>query len=154
MTKGKNTFYSGRYEPISSEWVHALREYMTRELEGADLDYVACSFSAEFTDPPQHLLRGDGRSSVGYSFDISNGRLEVKDGASDAAAARVVADYAAVCPHYHLKSDEADRWAAASYPKIIAEGKLKRYGDPASLDNINKVIDIRNDFYALHSLPV
>lgn len=154
MTKGKNTLYAQRYEPISAEWVEALREYMLRELADADLDAIACSFSAEFTDPPAHLLRSDGRASVGYSFEISEGRLDVWDGALDSAAARVVADYATVCAHYHLTSDQAERWAAENYPKLIAEGKLKRYGTASVLDNINKVIDIRNDFYALHSLPV
>lgn len=153
MAKGRNMRYADRYEPISVTWVHALREYLTRELADVDLELVACSFSAEFTDPPAHLLRADGRATIGYSFRIGSGKLEVFDGADDTAAARAVCDYASVCGHYHLNAEQERPWAAEAYPKLIAEGKVKRFGDVSTLNNLNRVIDIRNDFYAVHSLP-
>lgn len=153
MARGKNVRYAGRYEPISVTWVNALREYLVRELADVDLEQIACSFSAEFTDPPARLLRDDGRATIGYSFRIGNGRLEVFDGGDDTAAARAVCDYGSVCGHYHLTSEQERPWAAETYPTLIAEGKVKRFGDVSTLDNLNKVIDIRNDFYAVHSRP-
>ena len=71
-----------RYEMGSVEWVNALGEWLHSRFEGHILDFDF-RWSTEYADPPQHLLRSDGRKTIGWHFVIKEGQFEFGDGPLD-----------------------------------------------------------------------
>jgi len=68
-----------RYEAISVEWVKAFGEWIGARFEGQTLDFDY-RWSIELTDPPKHLLRDDGRSSIGWHYIVKDGKFTFGDG--------------------------------------------------------------------------
>ncbi|HWU25144.1 MAG TPA: hypothetical protein VN154_01960 [Rhizomicrobium sp.] len=71
-----------RHELGSPEWVRLLGEWFHSKFDGHDLDFeFRCS--TEYSDPPRHLLRDDGRSTIGWHFIVKDGKFEFGDGGLD-----------------------------------------------------------------------
>jgi len=68
-----------RYEFASVEWVKAFGEWIGARFEGQTLDFDY-RWSIELTDPPKHLLRDDGRSSIGWHYIVKDGKFTFGDG--------------------------------------------------------------------------
>lgn len=117
-----------RHEPFSLGWVHALREYQAKRAEGKTFDFEVV-WSAEYYDPPAHLLRG-GRKTVGYTIKVKNGKLEVLDGSSpDEADVWYSAPYDPAALVYRGTLEAYMTWLKEEAPRLRAEGKMKRGGN-------------------------
>ena len=68
-----------RYEMGSVEWVNAMGERLQTRFEGHKPDFDF-KWSTELSDPPEHLLRGDGSTTVGWHFIVKDGKLTFGDG--------------------------------------------------------------------------
>lgn len=141
-----------RYESVSAEWVNALRRYVTAKAEGQTLDFEV-TYSAEYTDPPAHLLRGDGRNSVGYTIRVKGGKLEVFDGARpDEADFGSTATYDPFALAYKLPLEEYTTvWMTETRPAAEAAGKMKWYGDRAAIAPLRPIIAMIG-FYSNYTL--
>jgi hypothetical protein len=94
-----------RYVPMSSEWVNALKEYVKDKTKGKTCDFEL-TWSIEYTDPPAHLLRGDGRDFVGYHFKAKDGKFEVCDEPLETADMRTRYPYFPVATHLYMNTDQ------------------------------------------------
>ncbi|WP_257556030.1 hypothetical protein [Sphingobium sp. CFD-2] len=139
-----------KYEALSIEWVDAMRRHVTEKAIGKPLDFEVV-FSIEYTDPPQHLLRGKGDASVGYTIRVKNGVLEVLDGAHpEEADVGTCAAYDPFALSYRLPLDQYMRFLQDERPKLEAEGKVKRYGNPELIKPLVPVIEMLG-FYSKYT---
>src|SRR5262245_51241132 len=140
-----------RYEAGSVEWVSALRDFVTAKAGGRDLRFKA-SYSAEYTDPPAHLLRRDGRNSIGWCLRIDGSKVEVLDGPrhNNADIASIQA-YDPMALALRMADTEFRKWYAENGLRLEAEGKVAVIGD----QNVSKLMvfmqPLRNEFYAKYS---
>ncbi|WP_257555963.1 hypothetical protein [Sphingobium sp. CFD-2] len=137
-----------KYRAGSVEWVDALRKYFVSvvEKQKPDFDLV---FSIEVTNPPEELLRGDGRDTIGYVVSVQNGSIHVLDGphhVSDAVMTTI--DYDIWEPSLRQKSTEYRRWLAEAKPGHVKEGKWKSVGDIARVLPLAHMCNIIDDFYS------
>lgn len=139
-----------RYEALSVGWVDALRRHIEERAAGKALDFEVV-FSAEYTDPPAHLLRNDGRKSVGYTIQVKAGRIEVLDGARpEEADAGACSAYDPFALSYRLPLEQYMRWLQEERPVHEAAGKLKSYGDAQRIRPLIPVMEML-DFYSKHT---
>jgi len=140
-----------RCEAGSVQWVNALRTYATNSAKDKVLDFEL-AFCAEYTNPPAHLLRGDGRDTVGYVVQVKNGQLQVFDGARDDVDVRVIVAYDPVALKYSLRGDGFINWMTENGPRLVQEGKFRVIGD-AKLNQqlLGKIFNLL-DFYSTYTL--
>jgi len=138
-----------RYEAGSAAWVSALSRYAETAVSGKIID-DNFTFCAEYTDPPPHLVRRDGRSALGYVVQIKDGRLSVFDGVRHDVDYRVTAAYDPVALNYSLRGDGFLKWVTEHGPRLIQEGKLVMTGDQSVSRRLPKFLDLA-DFYAKHT---
>lgn len=113
-----------RYEVLSLEWVNALRRHLAEKAASMTLD-ADCVLSCEYTNPPPHLLRADGRGTVGYAILARNGAIEVLDGAHhDQADFTVTSSYDPVALMYRTSGPEYQKWILENGERLRAEGKI------------------------------
>jgi hypothetical protein len=121
------------YELASPEWFAAITDSLQRAVSGLDLGGRTYSISEEFTDPPGHLVAA-GEKSIGWHFRVTDGRVEVGEGALDDADLVTVIDYDTCLP--------AARQVYGNDPAVFAQvkqrrdeltaaGKMTRRGDDA-----------------------
>lgn len=117
-----------RFEPFSLGWVNALRTYQEGRAEGKVFDFDVV-WSAEYRDPPAHLLR-DGRESVGYTIKVKDGKLEVIDGPNrEEANVWYSAPYDPAALVYKGTLDAYMQWLKDVAPRLREEGKMIRGGN-------------------------
>lgn len=139
---GNSSDANERFEALSVGWVNAMRRYITDKAAGKKLDFEVV-FSAEYTDPPKHLLRGDGRNSVGYTIRVKNGEIEVLDGARpDEADAGAKSAYDPVALTYRLPLDEYMKWLKEQRSEVEAQGKMLSFGKREKLAPLIPIIDM------------
>lgn len=113
-----------RYETLSVEWVNALRRHLAEKAAVMNLD-ADCVLSCEYANPPPHLLRGDGRGTVGYAIFARNGAIEVLDGAHhDQADFTITSSYDPVALMYRTSASEYQKWIQENGERLRAEGKI------------------------------
>ena len=117
-----------RYEFMSTDWVKALgRRY--KELLGDKKVDFECVYALEYSDPPAHLLRDDGRNTIGYTLLARHGNVEVIDGARIAVADMVfTARYYPIGTTYHMPVDEFKKWWVENEARLKAEKNFSYYG--------------------------
>jgi|SRR3974390_3134564 len=94
-----------RYEALSVAWVNALKAYVKEKTKGKTCDFEL-TWSVEYTNPPAHLLRGDGRDFIGYHFRAKDGKFEVCDDPLESADMRVRYPYYPVAVKLRMSTDE------------------------------------------------
>lgn len=114
-----------RFEAISKEWVRGFDEWFKTEAAGHNFD-CELTFSMEYTDPPAHLLRGDGSTSVGWHLIIKDDYVEVGDGPLEGAMIATVRSYDPWASYaVRLSHEENLKWEAENNARLTAEGKNK-----------------------------
>src|SRR3974390_303752 len=132
-----------RYEAVSVEWVNALAEYVEERFGKTEFDFDLV-WSVEYRDPPQHLLRGDGRVTVGYHFRAGGGKIEVGDGPADDAELRVAYPYDPFALNLRMPTDEYVAWVA-EYGRSL-QNLVETRGDLAKAKLMSdKMAGINND---------
>ena len=148
-----------RYEAVSVEWVNALREWLTQKVKGLTLDFEF-AWSSKLTDPPAHLLRGDGRSTIGYTVLVKDGELQVVDGALDDVDLIMIYPYNPTALTMYMHTDQYVEWMTRNAPKL--EGKIKfEIKNQERMDRAKPLTDllvgpgnvIRQEFYAQQTRP-
>jgi len=142
MTENTNK----RYEFMGAEWVKALRRRYKELIADRKLDFD-CFYALEYTDPPKHLLRDDGRNTVGYTLLVKNGNLEVIDGALVSVADLVfTAAYDPLGKTYHMPVEEFQKWWTENEPRLRTEGKYFYRGDRSVVQKLQGLFP--NNIYA------
>ena len=135
-----------RYEFMSAAWVKALRRRYQEIIAGKKLDFDLV-YALEYTEPPKHLLRDDGRNCVGYTLLARNGNLEVLDGAFTSVADCVFsAAYHPLGKTYHMPVDEFKKWWAENEARLTAEGNFSYRGDRSVVQHLTQLFP--NNIYA------
>src|SRR3974390_223804 len=99
-----------RYEMGSVEWVNALHEWLRSRFEGHTLDFEY-RWSVEYADPPKHLLRGDGRNTIGWHYVVKDGKFAFGDGPIEGPVDfGGVVPYAATLQRTRMHTDEMIEW--------------------------------------------
>lgn len=113
-----------RYEVLSLKWVNALGRHLGEKASILCLD-ADCVLSSEYTNPPPHLLRGDGRDTVGYTILARDGTLVVLDGARhEQADFSITSAFDPVALMYRKSADEYQRWIQENGERLRGEGKI------------------------------
>jgi len=140
-----------RYEAVSVAWVNALRDHVASKFGGKKLGFTA-AYAAQYTNPPAHLLRDDGRDTVGWTFRITDGKAEILDGAhfhgADVASIQAYEPVAATLRYTNLEMDE---WNADNAARLADEGKLALIGAQRAAQVMMFIQRFRNEFLAKHT---
>jgi|SRR3974390_133777 len=142
---------SERYEAISVEWVNALRKYLAEKTKGKNLDFKG-TYSAEYTNPPAHLLRGDGRNTIGWTLRVNDREVEVLDGPHHHRADIVTIEaYDPMALSLRMTDDEFQKWYAQHGRRLEAEGKVVFIGDLDVTKLALFMTPFRDEFYVKHT---
>ena len=145
-----------RYEFASIDWVQDLGRRYKELLKGKKVDFE-CVYALEYTDPPAHLLRNDGRSTIGYTLLARHGNVEVIDGALVAVADMVfTARYYPLGVTYHMPVEEFKKWWAENEARLKAENNFSYYGERNDLPQKFGTIfpnNIYQDLYNVVTAP-
>jgi hypothetical protein len=124
---------------MSPGWVEMARAEITQALSTANLANEQFTLCEEFTNPPDHLRRGDAET-IGFYVRLAGGHVEIGDDSRVAADCRITSDYA------DALTVARDPDAPAADPKEIqrriAEGTLKIEGDPSRMPKALQHLDI------------
>ena len=138
-----------RYEAISVEWVNALKAYVKEKTKGKTCDFELV-WSIEYTNPPAHLLRGDGRDFIGYHWRAKNGKFEVFDGPVETAVIRTIYPYYPIAVHLRMNTNDYTKWAQEHGAEV--RDQVKTIGASVELGKrVNQFMggannDIREEF--------
>lgn len=119
-----DTARNERFEVLSPGWVDAPRRHLTEKAPSLklDADYV---MSSEYTGPPAHLLRPDGRDTVGYTILVRDGAFMVLDGAHhDQADFTITSAFDPVALMYRKSAAEYQDWIQQHGERLRREGKI------------------------------
>jgi hypothetical protein len=138
-----------RYEACSVEWVRALDEYIIKKTKGKAGD-IPAAWSTEYTDPPAHLLRNDGRKTIGFTMKVQDGTLRCFDGPDPEAGMQSKLPYDPMALTMRFNSDQLVEWMAKHGASIKREMKF----DEVQGKIINRLVaggtgnEIREEFYS------
>jgi hypothetical protein len=154
-----------RYEFASVEWVKAMGEWLRARFEGhkPDFDFT---WSTELSDPPKHLLRHAGDTTIGFHFTVKNGELNFGDGplrgVHDIDFGGKPIPYAATAARMRMHTDEMIEMMRQTLGKKLPTGPLlpPLATDPEIILRHNRLNDfiagpeniIRQDFYSQRTL--
>jgi hypothetical protein len=138
-----------RYEAVSEEWVNALRDWMRQRVKGANLPDMV--FSAEYTNPPAHLIRDKSLDIAGYSIVHEGGEVEVYDVPSPNADFRFIYPYDPFALNMRMNTNQYVAWVGEHGAKY--DGQVKMIGDVNRVERHNAVVagtgnDIRDHCWA------
>jgi hypothetical protein len=152
-----------RYEYGSREWVDAFGAWLRSRSEGQTFDFDY-GWSMELTDPPKHLLRDDGRDTIGWHFVMKNGKLECGDGPlkGDVDFGHAPAPYALLLETVRLTTDQLVALREQTPPTglTVGERQLRLAPTQEALYKLKRVNDliagpgnvIREEFWSQQTL--
>ena len=144
-----------RHEALSVGWVDALRSYQAAQVAGKELDFELV-MSAEYTNPPAHLLRAGGGDSVGYTVRVKDGALELLDGPHhDEADVCLISAYDPCALAYRLPLEDYLSWMRENRARLIEEGTIVVKGDLERITPLAQVVNMLGFYsnYTARSTP-
>jgi hypothetical protein len=136
------------YEFMSPGWVEMAREEITHALSTADLADEQFTLCEEFTDPPDHLRRGDAET-IGFYVRLVGGQTEIGDDCRITADCRIISDYGDALTV--ARDPDAPAANPTEVQRRIAEGTLKIEGDSSRMPKALQHLDIHR-LLAAHTL--
>lgn len=136
-----------KLELLSPAWIERFRNFLTTEVDPADLEGVTFSMSWEAMGPPAHLRQTPG-GSVGCSMRIAEGRLEVGDQPLWRADCALIIDYQVMAESYRNSNEAEGRWMREKAPQYFADGRIRAYGNGAPAQKIMVKYNVRERVWA------
>jgi hypothetical protein len=111
-----------RYEPLSVEWVNALRVWIKERARGKNLPNL--STSSEFTNPPAHLIRDKSLDFAGFSVVHRDGEVEVFDVPNPDADFRFVYPYDPFALNLRMNTNQYVAWVKENGARYADQVKM------------------------------
>jgi hypothetical protein len=139
-----------RYEALSEEWVKAYDAYVREKAKGKAKG-LNVSWSATYTNPPKHLLRGAGHDVIGYTLRVQDDELRVFDGPTSGCDVEATYPYDPSALLMRLNTERYAKWVAEHGESISGKVSVKANKDAARI--VNQLLagpgnDVREEFWA------
>jgi hypothetical protein len=128
-----------KHEFVSPAWIEMARVQITQVLAAMNLRDVCYTLCEEFTNPPEHLRRGDA-ATIGFYVRVADSRVEVGDHPIDDADLKIVSDYEDAL--LVAREPEAPVAEQKMLEERMAAGRLKIMGNPLDMPAILRDLDI------------